>query len=202
MNQTPSYLSIMQRLKLATQANHDLIEKTPCMGRLFAKDYSLDEYRGLLEKMHGFISVYEPLMFESLDESLAAEFAHRGKLVLLDRDLLNYQLTPAQIAALPRCSKVQPIENVSECLGVWYVLEGSTLGGQMIARHMSQSFGAAVAGVTGFHTSYGDRTQAEWQDFQRIMEARFAPDNGGDIELAVRSAQLTFEYLGEWLRKV
>jgi len=171
------------------------------MRRLFAPDYSLDEYRRILEKMHGFLYVYEPAMFEYLGNSLAATFAHRRKRELLLKDLLNYELTAEQIAALPRCG-TPPIANLAQCLGVWYVLEGSTLGGQMIARHLSRQFGAAAAKVTGFHGGYGDRTQAEWQAFCRLMELHLPPEKADEIEEAAQSAKLTFHYLSDWLQDI
>ena len=195
-------LPVMERLKLATRANHDLIEKTPCMNRLFAKDYSLEEYRGLLEKMYGFVSAYEPALFEHLDAGLAEAFAHRRKCGWLERDLLNFDLAPAQIAALPRCARVPHITGLPQCLGIWYVLEGATLGGELMARHLSQQFGAAAEKVTAFHRAYGDGTQAEWRAFRELMDARFPPERAADIEAAAQSAQLTFEYLCDWLRKV
>ncbi len=73
-----------------------------------------------------------------------------------------------------------------------YVLEGSTLGGQVIARQL------AVAGIDGrsFFASRAERTGPLWKQFTQLLEAAAAAE---DADAIVASAILTFQTLAAWL---
>jgi heme oxygenase len=45
---------------------------------------------------------------------------------------------PKEIENLPLCGNVQHLETIPEAPGCLYVLEGSTLGGRIITRHVKE----------------------------------------------------------------
>jgi heme oxygenase len=65
----------------------------------------------------------------------------RRRAPLLVLDLARLGWAPAAVAAIPRCAAVPHPRTLGGALGCAYVLEGSTLGGQLVRRH--------VAGVLG-----------------------------------------------------
>lgn len=73
-----------------------------------------------------------------------------------------------------------------------YVLEGSTLGGKLIARRVRDVLGFEPR----YHDPYGARAGAMWRAFQ----ARLAADVGRTQEdAAVDAARRTFRHLRERL---
>jgi heme oxygenase (biliverdin-IX-beta and delta-forming) len=77
-----------------------------------------------------------------------------------------------------------------------YVLEGSTLGGTFIDRHLAGLPGLSGVRLRAF-TPYGDRTGAMWRDFRRATRAHAA--GTGDADRVVRAACDTFAALADWV---
>jgi heme oxygenase len=79
----------------------------------------------------------------------------------------------------------------AEALGLFYVIEGSTLGGRMILRAL------ADVGVShpalAFLDPYGAETGTRWRAFLAVLERETAGD-GGLVEEAVRGAVRGFDH--------
>jgi heme oxygenase len=75
-------------------------------------------------------------------------------------------------------------------VGALYVLEGSTLGGQVIARQLAESIGVYPGKGASFFYGHGDDTQAHWKEF-----LCFAAEvcSTGSIELACEAAVGMFD---------
>ena len=69
-----------------------------------------------------------------------------------------------------------------------YVMEGSTLGGQVIARRLALPLRSLVP--------YGSRTGAMWRAFGAAARASLGPAERG---LALEGARETFAVLQAWL---
>jgi heme oxygenase len=191
--------SILGRLKAETQDSHNKIEKVSCMKRLFASDYSIVEYRSFLERMFGFYSAIEPIIFHHLSDELRPHFQFRSKIESLKQDLIQLGLNEQDIAALPRCTSIAFVNSVNQSLGIWYVLEGSTLGGQVISRQLKQQFGDSALHFMHFHNSYGDKTRSFWSAFCEVIEENIDFEDNQKVGELIHSAKLTFDYLTVWL---
>jgi heme oxygenase len=89
------------------------------------------------------------------------------------------------------------LSGVSRILGSMYVLEGSTLGGQIIARH----FRRHVAGLEdgrgcSFFECYGPDVGTRWREFQGVLRAHSSPSADDTM---VAAAGETFVLLQSWL---
>jgi len=90
-----------------------------------------------------------------------------------------------------------PVPGTDEALGRMYVLEGSTLGGVFIDRHLAGL--PELAGVTVRSFSpYGHDTGAMWAAFRRTTRARITA--GGDAGAMLEAARTTFAGLAGWCR--
>ena len=190
---------ILSRLKAETQENHNRIEKVRCMKRLFAHDYSVAEYRECLARMYGFYSAVEPIIFQYLDDELRASFEFRSKIEPLKQDLSQLGLNQQEILSLPRCTTIPSVNRESQSLGVWYVLEGSTLGGQVISRQLRQQFGESADKFMRFHSGYGDKTRTHWVQFCEVLEEKVDFDDSQKVQEIIVTAKLTFDCLTDWL---
>jgi heme oxygenase (biliverdin-IX-beta and delta-forming) len=81
--------------------------------------------------------------------------------------------------------------------GRLYVLEGSTLGGTFIDRHLTGLPGLAGVRLRAF-SPYGARTGAMWHAFRGVARDRVA--RGGDPDVMLASATGTFRALADWCR--
>ena len=113
---------------------------------------------------------------------------HRYRAHLIPEDLA---VPPS---ALPLCPTLPPLDTLPRLLGAMYVMEGSTLGGQVIARQL------AKAGIPtrAYFTGYAERTGPLLKQFCEQLGEAATPENEDEIVL---SAARTFQYLENWLNK-
>ena len=74
-------------------------------------------------------------------------------------------------------------------LGALYVLEGSTLGGRLIARHLQPTFGFRDGKGDAYFRGHGDQTGALWREITAAIAA--LPE--GDSPEVIEAAKRTFD---------
>lgn len=83
-----------------------------------------------------------------------------------------------------------------QVLGCLYVIEGATLGGQVITRHLLATHGITPETGGAFFAGYGAETGPHWQAFGAMITAA---ERFGAADEIVASANRTFETLDRWL---
>jgi heme oxygenase len=105
-------------------------------------------------------------------------------------------LTESEISSVPLCADAHSLmADEARVLGSFYVLEGSTLGGQLITRHLSSADWLPAQGLRYFNP-YGSRTGEMWRSFRRWLESQAQHHAANDI---VAGARATFVVLQKWL---
>lgn len=185
MSATPS--PILQALRTETRPAHDALEQNAFNQALTAGTITEAATVHFLAKMYGFLVPYEArLRQQNLGPEWEANARQRAHLILNDLQ------QPA--SALAICPSPPPLASWPQLLGAMYVLEGSTLGGQVIARQLAKQHIAQRAYFSG----YGERTGPRWQAFCQLLAAAATPANQAEI---VQSASLTFQHLSAWLNQ-
>jgi heme oxygenase len=193
-------LSIMAHLKIATQQQHLQTEQVYSMKRLFADDYTLAEYSQHLQKMYGYFSVIDPFILQILRSENLQHFSFNSfKQTWLKQDLYHLGLSENDLAILPQISVPTYINTPSQALGVCYVLEGSSLGNQVIFKQLSQHFAEIAADKLRFYQGHGQQTRSKWQQFGELLNHQFANAEPIEIQAAITAAQVTFDSLTTWL---
>ncbi|WP_345465797.1 biliverdin-producing heme oxygenase [Deinococcus carri] len=180
----------MSRLKQATQDQHQEVE---ALMPVMQPSLSLEAYARLLRQLQG---VVEPLEARLLTLTLPAPFGiglRLKKAPLLMRDLAALPATPPVRLAPP------PLAGVPEALGALYVLEGATLGGQVITRHLRRHLGLTPERGGAYFHGYGPDTGRMWQAFGEAMN-RWG--TVGEEARVIGGAQMTFRAFGDALRRV
>jgi heme oxygenase len=197
MQSLESELDIMTALKTGTIEQHAAIER---IMPFFKEDFSLEAYIRVLKAFLGFFEPVErDLRSIATRDSFGFNIDRRQRANLLSIDLLALGLTPADMALIPRCDRLPRLENVDDGLGCLYVLEGSTLGGQLIAREVQTRFGVGEKTGAGFFHGYGSQTGVKWREFCTSVRIYAA---GAESQSAiVESARSTFGLLESWMRK-
>lgn len=186
---------ILLRLKQATQTRHAALESRSV---LLSPSLSRTAYRHCLRRFFGYYAPLELLLLGGNRWSDAG-LAHTAwqKAPLLAQDLLTLGDTPDQLSQAPQCQSLPDLSTVARVLGCLYVIEGATLGGQIVTRHLSTSLAITPHSGGAFFRGYGEHTGSRWKSFGTHLTA-FALRSGCDDEI-VASANETFETLDRWL---
>lgn len=179
---------LLERLRHETRREHEAMES------VFRRPRSRADHRHWTEVFFGFLA--------PLEEAVAARLpaadpliAGRAKTPWLRADLAALGLDDHAVARLPRATALPRLDPLGCLLGTLYVFEGSTLGGQLIARHLETTLGFADGVGYRYFRSYGADVPRRWQDFRAQLLARSAPEVDDDI---VEGARVTFTTLRRW----
>jgi heme oxygenase (biliverdin-IX-beta and delta-forming) len=123
--------------------------------------------------------------------------AMRLKTPTLVDDLHALGLDNLAIDALPRCAELPVSDTAAACLGALYVLEGATLGGQVLRREMAQRLGLDADNGGAFLNVYGAETGRRWKDFLDYLGR--LPLDADAKQRAVDAACSTFSCFEQWL---
>jgi len=189
---TASPAPLLERLRSETRPHHDAIEATL---DLTSEALDRDAYRRTLKRFHGFYRPIEAGLWAVggwVERGL--DITERRKTPLLEADLRA--LGVADPEDLPVCTDLPPHATVATALGCLYVLEGATLGGQVISRCVQKVTGITLDTGGRFFHGYGDRTGPMWQAFRAALVA-FAV-TPGDQDEVVSAAKDTFSKLHRW----
>ncbi len=156
------------------------------------------ELRGILRAFHGFYAPLESKIEAVARGFLQGEVRRRQKTQWLVHDLVAMGDTKESIRQLPCCTDLPHLDVPGQLLGVLYVLEGATLGGQVIAEALRKRMGQDVS--TRFFTPYGEQVTAMWESYLRLLAECTTGEEAERYVLV--SARATFESLEGWLHGV
>ncbi|MBX8512607.1 biliverdin-producing heme oxygenase [Pseudomonas cichorii] len=184
---------LLDALRAETNQLHVGLEKRlPFFSPVLDSPY----YLRLIQAYHGF---YRPLESALLASGLMpAELAapERVKTPALVQDLRALGMTDQAIDELAQCKQLPVIDSPGACLGVLYVLEGATLGGQILRREIHKRLGLDEHTGAAFLNVYGSATGMRWKAFLAHMDG--APADA-TTETTVLAAQSTFACFEHWL---
>ena len=181
------------RLKRETRAHHKAIERQIDLRRICG---SRAAYGGHLARLYGFYQPLEEALWRTdgvMDLGLDKE---RCKTPLLLDDLRALSIAPL---ALPLCHALPLLGEDAQALGCLYVLEGASLGGQVITRLVSERLGIGLEDGGAFFHGYGSSTAVMWDAFRDCLEAYAADLSHERQEAVIDGARATFDALGRWL---
>ncbi len=178
----------IKRLREETEADHRAVEASLA---LMSSDLRLDGYLDALQRMYGLVSPWELMAEIQAPAALRPIVQARSRRLLLEADIhfLKGRLPVAE-APLPQ------LTSHSELLGALYVMEGSRLGGQFIARHVDATLGLKDGLGTAFFRGFGEKTGSAWKELLSIMESDIPECEADSTILAARAMYQTF---GKWM---
>ncbi len=167
-------VSLRQRLKELTAPFHAELEKMAIAIALAEGPVTRENYAIYLTKLAAIHQMVEPLIVAMGDWSLyGIDPAIRLRLPLLKADLealdRPYILTDV---TLP----ISMTWNFATAVGMMYVLEGSTMGGQVLSRKLSHITDTEGVACTRYFQAYGENTMRLWGEFCQFLD-RFETEN-------------------------
>lgn len=191
-------LPVMDALKEATKEAHDRTEQHSLMGGVMASPLDVDQYRLVLCCFMAFVRPLEARLDAEVDwAALGLDHDSRHKTPWLEHDLGLLRVDPGSIPDAPEAPSPS---GRAEALGCRYVLEGSTLGGQYIVKHLRKELPPEFREAVVYFDGYGSETGSKWKAF-RAFGNEIVTDPA-DIAAACRAANDTFEALSLLMARV
>lgn len=187
-------MSILESLRTETRSLHDHLDHHPLMQELMSPGLTLATYAVILSKFLGFYRSIEPILaVQSLWPELGIDFEQRRKIPALDADRATLGISQVTVPLAPAPVWIQ---DAASALGTFYVLEGSTLGGQVITRQIRRHCALTPEHGLQFFASYGDAVGLRWKETRAALE-KFAEQTHEEAAM-IAAARLTFEALADW----
>jgi heme oxygenase len=184
-------MNLLQRLKIETASLHDRIEETFDLESLTR---SIPAYRDLLGRLYGFHATWEPRAELALADP--EFFRKRRKVDFLRADLHELGMDRGGIDRLALCDPTVTMQTPADAWGSMYVVEGSTLGGIIIARNVERRLGLNRRKGYRYFCCYGTDIRPMWTSFGARLLARCG---SAEEDVVVAAACRTFETLHYWL---
>ncbi|MBL0421813.1 biliverdin-producing heme oxygenase [Ramlibacter sp. AW1] len=183
--------TVLPALRQATAAAHLEIESVMRLDRLD----SPASLAAALQVFESFLSACEPMIGRALPPGMREWFEHHRRAGWAAQDLDALHTSP-----LPRDAMADlAIGSAAQALGSLYVLEGSALGGRVIARHLRDAIGVTEANGGRYFGGRGEHTGAVWREFCALLDRHIA-DEPAAREQACAAAIDTFKALTRRLR--
>jgi heme oxygenase len=183
---------ILSRLRVETRVEHVLLEASL---DVLSGELTRARYLRLLRQFLGVHASLEPALQEHGGWSeRGIELRLRLKVPLLEADLRA--LGEPAPERLPRHTPIPAFADTEAAFGCLYVVEGATLGGQLISRHILRTLDITPENGGSFFHAYGERTGEMWRSFRRAL-VEFV-DAGAAQDRIVASALATFAAFRHW----
>jgi heme oxygenase len=196
----------LERLRRETRPEHEATEATLS---ITSPTLTLREYRRTLERFLRVMQAWETWSHANAPVRLQPLLAVRRRTPLLMQDLaalaaeadasgaLKAESGDAETAvvkafSLPLSGSQACTESQREAafLGALYVVEGSTLGGQYIARHLQETLGLTPAHGAAFFSGHGAETGRLWNE----VKAELVALDDAEVEIVIQAAKATFGF--------
>jgi heme oxygenase len=175
---------LLDRLRSETRDAHMALEDA--LG-LMRPPLQRERFVQVLQGFLAFHRAWRPRMAALIDDPTL--LAPRAKAALIEQDL--QALGAAEGVGRDARLDLGFLTTPSAAWGSLYVLEGSTLGGQVISKALRRTAWAPADGLAYFNP-YGRRTGEMWASFRAALQAA-APTL--DVDLVAEGARATFQTL-------
>ena len=155
-------------LRHATAAVHERLHHVPVFAALAEGRLDHAGYVGLLGRLHGFHDPFEAAIEQA--EPLGLQPAEWRRAHLLRSDMAALGQSAATIRRLPRYPVVGSRWSPARAMGVLYVIEGSTLGGRLLARQLDHLVPADGDAGRSFLLSGTGIGHVRWRDFCTVLD--------------------------------
>lgn len=190
LNAVPETENALSALRLGTEDLHRQIERRVNL-ELITR--SVDDYAKMLAAYYGFYQPFERQIENARRALFEFESLARSTQIIRDLHALGQSRL---IATLPGFAKIPALETTPDLVGAIYVVEGSSLGGQIIARRVREDLGIDRDSGGSFFAGDGN-VGKRWQTFRSAANA--AVRTQVEREDGVRAARAVFRAFDDWL---
>ena len=178
----------LENLRTATRAEH---EGTESGMPLMDDSLTSEQYADVLQRLYVVVRSWERWALANAPEDLAATVEGRQRSGLIEKDLLCLGFSPGGRSLEFPANKIPGLHVGkatfrSSFLGAMYVMEGSTLGGQYIAKHLEKTFQFTTGEGNAYFRGYGEHTGEMWNAFKTIL-IKVPEDESAEVIAAAKA---------------
>lgn len=181
---TASLLSsdFLTDIKTKTADSHKKLESLSVSASILSPDMKIEDYIHYLSLMHDVHKNTEEIVYPLLS-NIIDDLEQRRKKHLIEEDFLF--LNHNKTASSQVFNKTEM--STAFALGVFYVIEGSTLGGRFILKNIVTNPQLSNDQGVSYFKGYGDKTGSYWKNFLNVLAEYEQNNNCADsiIEGAV-----------------
>ena len=170
--------TFLGNLRKQTAQAHQNLENLPVSASIVNPGITLSSYAHYLWLMQNVMTDTEKFLFPKL-QNCVPDLEKRLKSGLLQADLNAIGFAgKANITAFPNAG----VFSEAFALGVFYVVEGSALGGRFILKNIQQNLGLTPEHGASYFAGYGAKTGSYWKNFLEALQA-FEQQHDGASEI-------------------
>ena len=181
--------TVLAELRLTTRAEHDRIDN---LLRL-TEPMTLERYGAVMCGFDAFLRVWEPRIHAALPERLQGWFRlrRRGGFASADVEWLRAVACVEPVPVAAHMAATLPLRDLADVMGSLYVIEGSALGGRVIAPQLRSTLGLEQGRGASYFHGFGGETGVMWSNF-RVLAALEVGESSRHVVRACNSARRTF----------
>lgn len=154
----------------------------------------MEAYVALLHYFYSFFGGLEDEISVDIVTCYLSDYADRKKTWLLEHDILS---CGGSLPLKTPKSDLPEISNAIHAMGALYVIEGSSLGGQIISKIITKQLSFNDEHHLRYFIGYGSQTEEMWVRFKKSINN--IPENRAP-EL-IQAANDTFLKFKDWIEK-
>jgi heme oxygenase len=181
-----------EKIKQATAHLHDQLEQKMFVGQIMDGSLTFEQYQTILNVNYVTHFAVEDFLFSGLSDELRQklDIESRIKLPALLRDFEEINSAVA-ISPKPTPGFID-LNSDASILGAMYVLEGATLGGNVIAKRLKTNEQLLSYNLNyHYYQVYGDQLGLKWKQFLEVLNA--IPE--AEHEAAIKNAVNLFGHM-------
>lgn len=175
---------LAEKLKEQTKAAHIELEKA--LVQKIKSITTIDDYLQILIYFYWFFDPLEANIRRQLEHVLP-DINERRKMTWLEEDI---QALASAAQPIKPFQELPFVQNQQQAFGTLYVIEGSTLGGQVISKMILQRIPELKDKGLRFFSGYGENTMKMWNEFKDYLNSR--PWTTSQEEEIIAAANATF----------
>lgn len=174
-------MSLAGHLKAETKSAHIKVEKARLLRQIFSPTFGIEDYQHLLFRWYAFFTAID----KDLHELEFEGYQYVPRSPALESDICGLGLDFG-CAAIPQYSGWRP-KTFEERVGCVYVIEGSSLGAQIITRRLVKMLGETVSKSIVFY----QMQPYAWESVQTWLD-RLGHKSSCDPDMIAESATRMF----------
>jgi heme oxygenase len=177
---------LSEDLKEITYPEHQASEKK--MVVVLKKIEMREDYVRMLNWLYGFYAPMEDLIRKQLKPDTLPDIDRRSRAEYLLWDIRESGVPNPEYE---KCRELPTICSADQAIGALYVLEGSTLGGRIIAAMIQRQLGPGTP--TTYFNGYGEENTRMWQSYKDFLDQPRTVEQQTAIIDAAKATFITFK---------
>lgn len=181
MDEIVTTATFLENLRSATAQSHTNLEALPISASIMNPEVTNAEYALYLNLMHDVVKDAEKNIFPAISE-IVTDLNDRNKTHLLEQDLKS--LGVVKDRDIKPLSESLSAPSKGFAMGIFYVIEGSSLGGRVILKNINTVLGHDIENGAAYFGGYGGQTGSYWKNFLSMLTQYEAENNNADEIIA------------------